>query len=355
MKEKYFLILLLLASLNTLGILYFFDESLERSDTFHYVRTIEYFLGKIKTPPLFILVKPLSMITASIFSLLVEPRLALFLQNLFLYFGSIILVFKIIEYLYFNKKQAFYGSILFMTSFPVLSSGLAFLTDMTGWFFCFLTIYLVLHFYFKPQINLSLLIGFLSGIGFLFKESGAAGGVFFVFLLLIAKKFSWKEKIKYSLIFLSCFILPILISSFLIYNKFHYSWIDLYKANLKSVNEVYTLKGVIGELMIAYTLSWFFILKGAWQEWKTRKENPQRGLVLLAMAPLAFCGLLWPCPLARVFFLGAAPFLILGSRGILFKKKNLEIIFLGLIIVLNYALPNLFSIQDLNILLDKIF
>jgi len=351
--SKYFLILLLLAALNVAGILYFFGESMERSDTVRYVQTIEYFSGQAQQPSFASLVKPLSMLTASVMAPFTTPRGALFLQNLILYFISVILVFKIIERLYFNRKQAFYGAVLFMTSFPVLTSGLAFLTDMTGWFFCLLVAYLTLRFYSSPSFKLALLAGLLSGIGFLFKESGVAGVVFFAFLLLFSKKFPWKEKIQYGFVLSLFTIIPILLSVFWIASVFDYSYVDWYAQHLALESEAkdYTILGITKELLIMFLLGWFFVIRGIKKEWK---EVMERKPILLAMIPLFLTGFLWPMPVARVFFLGVLPLLLLASRGLLFPGKAwLEASMLSLFIIVNYSLPNIFGIQDLNMLFDR--
>ncbi|MFH1423753.1 MAG: glycosyltransferase family 39 protein [Candidatus Nealsonbacteria bacterium] len=355
-KNNYLVILIILACLNALGILYFFSESIERSDTLRYVQTIEYFWGGAEAPSLSNLVKPLSMVTAAFLSPLAGPRGALFLQNLLFYFISIVLVFKIIKLLYFNERQAFFGAILFMTSFPMLENSLSFLTDMTGWFFLILVTYLALNFYRKPSLKLILISGLLSGIGFLFKESGVGGAVFFAFLLLFSGKFRWPEKIKYGLIFSLCVILPILLSIILISSIFNYSYFDWYGSNLQSPSKDYNWQNIIQQTLVMFLLGWVFVAKGAWQEWKKRRENEERKPVLLAMIPLFFTGFLWPMPVARVLFMGFPLLLCLGSRGLLFYKKPwLEFFLLSLFVVINYSLPNIFSIEDLSGLLGLIF
>lgn len=355
-KNNYFSILIILACVNVLGILYFFSESIERSDTVRYVQTIDYFLGQAPEPALSSLVKPLSVMTAALVSPLTGPRGALFLQNLLFYFASIILVFKIIKLLYANEKQAFYGAVLFMTSFPMLENSLSFLTDISGWFFLILVIYLTLKFYQKPTLKLAVISGFLSGIGFLFKESGAGGAAFFAFLLLLSNRFKWPEKIKYWLVLSFCTLLPIILSILLIFNIFDYSYLDWYKANLASTSKDYNLRNIIQQVIVMFLLGWVFAIRGAWQEWKNRQEIKERSSVLLAMAFLFFVGFLWPMPTARVLFLGAPILLCLASKGLLFPKKTwLELSFLSFSVILNYALPNIFSIQELNSYFGLIF
>ncbi len=354
-RNNYLIILMVLACLNAAGILYFFSEPIERSDTVRYVQTIEYFWGGAEAPSLSNLVKPLSMVTAALFAPLTGPRGALFLQNLLFYFASIILVFKIIKLLYSNERQAFFGAVLFMTSFPMLENSLSFLTDMAGWFFLILAVYLALNFYRKPSLKLTLIAGFLSGIGFLFKESGVGGAIFFNSLLLFSNKFRWPDKIKYGFIFSLCVILPILISVALILNIFHYSYFDWYRANLGSSNKDYTLQNILQQMLVMFLLGWIFVVRGAWQEWKTLRGGGERKPILLAMIPLFFTGFLWPMPVARVLFMGFPLLLCLASRGILFPKKPwLELSLLSLFIVINYALPNIFNIGDLSRILGLI-
>ncbi len=354
-RNNYLIILIILACFNALGILYFFSESIERSDTLRYVQTIEYFWGRAEAPSLTNLVKPLSMLTAAFLSPLAGPRGALFLQNLLFYFASIVLVFKIIKLLYFNERQAFFGAVLFMTSFPMLQNSLSFLTDMAGWFFLILTVYLALKFYQKPILKLILISGFLSGAGFLFKESGVGGAVFFAFLLLFSHKFRWPEKIKYGLVFSLCVILPILVSVLLVLNIFDYSYLDWYRANLQSTNKDYNLQNITQQLLVMFLLGWIFVVRGAWQEWRRWGQNRERKPILLAMIPLFFTGFLWPMPVARVLFMGIPLLFCLASRGMLFPKKPwLELTLLTLVVIINYALPNVFNIEDLNRLLGLI-
>lgn len=355
MKNNYLFWLALIACLNTLGILYFFSESIERSDTPLYVQTIDYFSGKAAVPSLDRLVKPLSMMSAAGLSSLFGPRGALFAQNILCYFASIFLVFKIIEKLYSDKKQAFYGAIIFMTSFPMLQNALSFLTDMTGWFFLILVVYLALIFYQKPSLKLTVIAGLLSGIGFLFKESGIAGAVFLAFLLLFAPKFKWPQKIKYGAVLFLCAVLPVIFSVFLITQAFHYSYFDWYKANLASSGKDYNLQNIIQQLLVMFLLGWVFAIKGFLQEKKNQWADGDRKIIFLAMIPLFLTGFLWPMPVARVLFLGIMPLVILASYGLAsFKKPSLEITLLALFVAVNYTLPNIFSIADLSRFLSLI-
>jgi len=237
----------------------------------------------------------------------------------------------------------------------MLQNALSFLTDMTGWFFLTLVVYLALVFYQQPTLKLAVIAGLLSGLGFLFKESGAVGAVFFAFLILFAPKIRWLQKMKYGTILFLCAVLPIILSVFLITETFHYSYLDWYKANLLSSGKDYNLPNIIQQLLVMFLLGWIFAARGFWQEKKNQWGGGDRKIIFLAMIPLFLTGFLWPMPVARVLFLGIMPLVILASWGLAsFKKPFLEIMLLILLVAVNYTLPNIFSIVDLSRILNLI-
>ena len=64
----------------------------------------------------------------------IEAQYGFFMQNLVFYFLSSFLVFELIRLVFKNELEAFWGSLLFITAPPVLFYGLAYITDMPGWF-----------------------------------------------------------------------------------------------------------------------------------------------------------------------------------------------------------------------------
>ena len=140
--HKFLLLALLFALLNMAAIFSVFGFQVY-GDTPDWIDAIHWFRGEeVEVSPLR-LIRPLGPLIAVPFEFLGEGA-GLIVQNILFYLLCTFLIFKITELIYHNKKQAFFACLFFITATPVIESGLAYLTDMGGWFFYLLSIFLTL-------------------------------------------------------------------------------------------------------------------------------------------------------------------------------------------------------------------
>ena len=192
--DKYLAFALLFALLN-MGAIFSIFGVREYSDGTGYVEIINWLQGEAGGPAEFHrLLKPLGLLIALPFEFLGDGA-GLIIQNIFFYLLGVFLIFKITELIYHNKKQALFASIFFATATPVIEVSLSYLLDPGGWSLYLLSIFLTL-FYFKTRNEkLIILNGFLSGLGFLVKETGGFGILFFGLMVLFSAGSSIKEKL----------------------------------------------------------------------------------------------------------------------------------------------------------------
>lgn len=345
--KKYLLITLVLALLNAAVILVFFFPRYEHTDTPLYISAIENIAGdkSVQIDP-FRILKPLPILIGAFLTNFTEPENTLAIQNVFFYFLTVILVYYFVWRLYVREKQAFYGSVLFMTAFPFLAFGLASLTDLPGWFFFLFTAFLSLNFLKRPNLKTAILPGLVAGFGMLFKESVAAAPIFFASLVFIAAQLPFKEKIKYILTFGLAFLIFPAINSVILYNTFSYSYLDAFlyagagNEGLKSFY-MYTPPRIIIEMVRVFSLGWVFILLGVKKEVASLQKD--RWKILLSFVPAFLSVFLWSSPHNRMFFIGFPLLVLLGSFGILrnFKSRKLNLFveggLLSLYVILHYV------------------
>jgi hypothetical protein len=347
--KKYLLFSFIFALVNAVLLLVFFVPRFNHPDTQEYFSTIKYVLGEpgAELFPYRIL-KPLPILIGAALSPIFGVENTLWVQNIVFYFLSVYLVFLLIFYFYKNEKQAFFGAVLYAGAYPVLAYGLASLTDMSGWFFYLLSIFLSLKFLQKISFKIAILIGFVAGLGMLFKESVAAAAIFFVALVFLAAKIPIKEKIKYVLVFSAAFLFLPVVNNIIIYKIFSFSYLAGYKYawsnSIGGFASFYMITPfrILIEIVRAFLLGWLFIFLGLKKEIFLKVGDRIRILLALILPSLSF--FLWSYPHNRMIFI-AAPFLIfLGSFGLLQNLKNrkisnfTELGLLLLYLIINYGL-----------------
>ena len=321
---------------------------LEHTDTISYVSTIKYLLGEPGGEvSLHRILNPMPMLIGAVLFPFTGGENALILQNVVFYILSILLVFFLVYRIYNNEKQAFYGTVLYMTAYPVLAYGLAAITDMSGWFFFLLSVLLSLNFLKNPSFKTAALAGLVAGFGMLFKENVASAPFFFVFLVFIATNFPLKEKIKYILVFGLVFLLFPIINSIVLYSNFSYFYLHAFQAGGTDVKSfegfyMYTLPRILIEIVRVFLIGWIFILMGAFKEFIFK--NNERSKILLSFIPPALSGFLWYCPHNRILFIAFPILVLLGSFGLVRICKNpkisllVELGLLFLYVAVNYII-----------------
>lgn len=342
--RKYFLISLIIAILNATILLVFFVPRFDHTDTKEYVATIKYLAGDPGGEViLYRILKPAPLLIGAALTPILDAKNTLVFQNLVFYFLSVWLIFLLVHRIYQNEKQAFYGTVLYTTAYPMLAYGLAPLTDLSGWFFYIFIIWLSLDFLNNLNIKKVFSIGLIAGLGMLFKENLGAAPIFFAGFIFLMVPISLKEKIKYISIFGIAFILPPLVSGIILYKLYSYSLIDWYlEAWCASGNGffAYTPLRIFIEIGRVFALGWFFIILGILKEFY--QKNTQRIKFLFSLIPSSLSFFLWSFPHNRIIYIAAPLLALLGSFGLLrnFEKQKVntavELILLFLYIFLNY-------------------
>ncbi len=322
--NNYFSYTIIFSLLNLAGIFSIFGAR-TYGDTGRYLNIIHWIWGgQVSEDPIGFL-RPLGPLLAAPFEFLGEGA-GLILENTLFYFASAILIFKIIEILSGNQRQAFIGAVFFVTATPVLEVGLAYLTDMGAWFFYLFSIFLTLRFFTRGDRRLIPLNGFLSGLGFLLKENGSLGSLFWGMMILLYHKFSVKQKIAHIFKFGVLFAVPILIVQFLGYHYLSYTHIDWFQTGMvggeKESFSTITLR-YLGQLFRILGLLWPLVLIGLWAEIKNRNFN--RMLVYASLLPGSFSFLLWSTDAGgRSVFIFAPLAIILATFGWMTVEKYLQ-------------------------------
>lgn len=326
MIKKYFLFSLLFAAVNLVVLLVFFVPRFNHTDTVQYVATVNYVLGN-EEGELYLnrLLYPASILISASLNPILSPENAFIFQNIIFYFLSVILIFFLVAYFYKDKKQAFYGTVLFVTAYPVLAYGIAVLTDFSGWFFYLAAILLSLCFYKSPDKKNALIIGFIAALGMLFKESAAATAMFFASLVFVAIKISFKEKLKYLFLFGFAFSLPIIINSAIFYKLYSYSYWERY---IDVVHDktgglyAYSPLRMAMEIGRVFALGWLFILLGILREISLKNKERSKFLIALILPSISF--LFWAFPHNRIIFIAFPYLILLGSFGLAAGSNKLS-------------------------------
>ncbi len=343
-NHKYLIFALFFALLN-MGAIFLIFGFQEYGDSPEYIGLIHWFQGDETGLNLRRLVTPLGPLLALPFEPLARGA-GLIIQNIFFYLLSSFLIFKITELIYKNQRQAMLASIFFVISVQALSNGISYLTDAGGWFFYLLSIFLTLL-YFKSKNNKLIPVnGFLAGLGFLMKESGGLGVLFFGSMILLSRNLVVKEKIIKILYFGIFFFVPILIWQAWTFKYFHFTAFHNYligRAGTEGEGLILSSFRYIGQLFIVIGILWPFVFIGLWRELK--EKNWERMKIFLALIPSSFVFLFWSTWAgARTVFYFAPLGIILATYGLDFfwqklgEKKGILMISLLIlfILVFNY-------------------
>ena len=179
MKNHKYLIFALLFTLLNVGIIFVLFGAQKYGDSSGYIEVINWLQGQgwqINSPHR--LLKPLGPFIALPFEFLGEGA-GLIVQNTIFYLLCSLLIFKITELIYRDKKQAMFAAMFFATATPMIEFGLSYLVDIGSWFFYLFSIYLTLLYFKRRHNKLIYLNGFIGGLGLLMKEPGGLGSLFF--------------------------------------------------------------------------------------------------------------------------------------------------------------------------------
>jgi hypothetical protein len=350
--KKYFLLALVFALLNAIFLLVFFVPRFNHTDSAQYISTIKYVLNRPDGEIiLHRILNPAPIFIGVFFSFILDVKDVLIAQNIIFYFLSVILVFFLVFRIYNNEKQAFYGTVLYSTAYPMLAFGLASLTDLSGWFFYLLSIFIIFNLIKKPNLKTVFLSGLIAGIGMLFKENAAVIPIFFFSFVFLVLKLSLREKIKYLLVFGVAFICLPAINDIILYHFYSYSHYHAYRLggfSPKNYNTFYMVSWfrIIIELVRVFFVGWVFILIGILKDIFIKNTEKIKFLIVFILPSLSV--FLWSFPHNRMMYIAFPILVFWGSFGILRSYKNLkinkliEILLISIYILSNYAMLEFF-------------
>ncbi len=275
------------------------------------------------------LTKPLVLILPGFIEFIssINPKYIFIFQNVIFFYLTGFYVYKIIKLIFCDNKAAFLGMLIYLTCQPFAIFSLFILSDVAGWFFGIFTIYLTLKYFSKHKIELKYiaLIGFIAGIGFLFKESAIIGLIFtFSYILLEKQKISTKFK-QWTIVF-TCFIIPVIISYFLIEHFYHDSIIKrILTSHVSVANDEFKLSNLkqIYRVIDEYWFLFIIGIIGIIKSFKKINTTVKSALITILISSILMP--IWPYLIDRILFMLAPMLLIFIVRGVI-KFKHFAIL-----------------------------
>ncbi|MFZ5559780.1 MAG: glycosyltransferase family 39 protein [Patescibacteria group bacterium] len=350
--NKYLIFALILAIINLIAVFLIFGVLIEKESR-ALIRAAHWMMGRLEDPLVSVWIsifRPLAPLLSLPFEFLGEG-MGLLIQSIVFYLLAIYFIFKITEIVYKDQLQALFASIFYAFAIPALNYSLAFkATNFGSWFFCIFSIYLTLLYFKKRHEKLLIFNGLISGLGFLMKENGGLGILFFIAMVLLSKEFGLKEKVLKIIKFSAFFITPIILWEITVLVLTPFSHLDVFshvwRTYIIEEGPIKTLSALTHLLALFATfglLGWLVVLWGALKEWQNK--NKERMKILLALVPFSSVSLIWPFPDTRHAFIVGTLGALLASYGLInlkniFKNKKigllLIIVILSLYIVFNY-------------------
>lgn len=285
------------------------------------------------------LLKPLPVLFAGAGEWLtgINSMYGLFAQNALFYILASFALFEIIRIVFKDKYQALIAAFMLGTAPPFLVFGLAYLTDMMGWFWAIFVVYLTLRF-----SSRALLIGAVAGIGFLYKESALGGLIFFIVYTALDHAAFIGEKFKRFSLAAAGFLIPVAFSTAAVYAFTGYTFFDWFAfAWSKPFGDEYRLFYFIKNSAATLYLYWLFFALGVYalSRMYMRGALPRdtQRFIIASGASLVLW-FVWSYPAARIFYL-SAPFLIgVASYGALALGRRTGLLLIALAAIGHYAL-----------------
>ncbi len=342
-SNKYIVFLFCFVVFNILFINFFPQFAAPfNSDSEQYLGSAKYFRGLETTAYPQRLLKPIMPFLVAVLSPVFGFSAPFLIVNSLFYFFIGFLVFKIIKLMFDDDRQALIGSLLFVSAYPMLEYGIAFMTDLAGWFFFVWSVYLTLLFLKKPSNGLVVANGLVVGLGSLVKESGAMGAVFFGLCVLFVYRDALWNKVKLIAIFSASFLVLFLPWQAFIYFKFHYTYYTWFAFNwAASPQSQYAkeiIRIVVKSLGATFLLSWLFVLLGV-SRWKELVFENRKIILVLILPSVAFFS--HPAVSSRLFYIMGLLLAILASCGFVWfagavRKKYIYASVLIVVIAGNY-------------------
>ncbi len=313
----------------------------------------------------FRILKPLPLILPGLLERAtgLEAQYGFLVQNLLFYCMASLLIFEIIRIVFGQERQAFWGTLLFISAPPLVLHGLAYLTDMPGWFFGILGMYLTLRAgdTILSRRHHAVLIGCVSGLGFLWKESAIVGVLFFALHTFLVR-LPWREKLLACAYSAFGFMAPVLISSAIVYSRLEITFWSWYEFNRSMpYGDYYRISNFVREILRTLYVPWLLFLVGLGRltgDYLREDISMDRMRFLVASGGTLLLWPIWPTPLSRIFYL-SSPFLAaVASYGVGAFAKNRQTVLVLIAALFNYVVVGFwiaFAIRGLVYVLGVLY
>lgn len=174
-----------------------------------YVKVAYFLNGKEESFHEARMLRPLVPLFASVLNHVVDIATAFGIVNIALWLTASYIMFRLSKDLLEDADLAWYASILFTTSLPLIRYGSAVLTDMAGFFFIICVLWMTRKYNKTHSILKYLIIGITIGVGILGREAVFACLPFFV-LSEISEQKTRGHHLKMSLTVFTALLPPLL-------------------------------------------------------------------------------------------------------------------------------------------------
>lgn len=354
---KFEIILLIILAINFFLIYLVFDFRLGGDD---FIEPARFVLGEEGAQPnRQFFIRPLGTLMTAGLAQFMDVYQAAILKNLVFYLLTPFLLFYAADYFFKNKRTAFYSAIFYATAFPYLKFSLNYMVDIVSWFFLVLSIFLTLKYLSLTRENnnqkTANLILYLNPIicflGFLVKESGGIGIIFFVLAILLVSNLSFKQKIKKIFIISAIFLLFVFLFQVFITYKYDDNLIKASQwASQSYLEKSYSITNIFKKIIALFSIGWLYVAIGIYKIFKAKDKR--KILILLALVPGSLLFLIWPYQAERLMYIIGPLLALLAAAGIALKQNGwhyrlAEICFLILFIIFNYSIDYLVRNYDL--------
>lgn len=266
------------------------------------------------------LTKPVALVLPGFleWSIGLHAKWGFIFQNIILYFASGILLYKWLVIRTKSEQMALRGLWLYNTCQPLAIFSFFVLTDMPGWFFGILGIYLSEQAINSSHPNRGQLVrlGIVFGLGLLTKESAVIAPIYYT-ISLIVNILSFKN-VVYRLLVPALFALLVLIlgtgfSMWVCGDNIYLRIVDTHK--VYGQISPFGL-GNLSQYYRTFDMYWVLILLGAWVMWKRGQRKDVTILLSTIVFTLILFPLVYPFVVDRLMFLVAPLAVLLACFGL---------------------------------------
>ena len=273
-ERKYFLIFLVCLIIMSFLSIHFLKPKIG-SDTATYLQTMSFLQGGAVSAdfaPNRILTTFFSL-QAVIFSSKIfgDIMTGWIVLNLFFYFLLNIVFYKILFKIFQSSKTALLGGLFLAANYAMLSFGLNYLMDISGWTFYIISLYFTLCYVQNGKNRNIFWALFSAGVGGLFKEYAFLGCIPIILFLLYENRSVW-QTVKKSILPAVISFLPLVLVYLYMWSHFHYTYLDWLSSN----QIMYVYRSRIVEYIKSFGSLWNFlgilIPFGLYYFWKSGNE-----------------------------------------------------------------------------------